>query len=392
MRILVIGLYFADNLGDAVICDCTKALLKRIVPDAQIDLCDFTDRNAFAPPKETSLRRQKEAQKKIRARSLVSRFTPWDKEYTHERYVLQLNENHIEACCGKDYDLVVFGGGQIFMDYLGLFVHGYITRFAEKETPILIFAGGVGPSDSPGVRRKLSEALNNPYVRWISCRDNVDYVDHLLKSGKKAALISDPALWCSDVYGISRQENAQEVGLGMMFANSLPVSRVIKFWIHLIRLLDQENIPWKIFVNGSGNDVAFAREVFKKAASTSKRFEEYLAPVPRKPEELVSLISGFRSIISFRLHSHIIAASLGIPSVAITWDEKLRFFFRCMHHEERCFSIHSTPEGVIEGLKRAEREGVDLSLIARNRLASAHLLAENVRNVISSETHDSSDR
>ena len=97
-------------------------------------------------------------------------------------------------------------------------------------------------------------------------------------------------------------------------------------------------------------------------------------PVPSKPEELVKTISQFKSIVSFRLHSHIIAASLNIPSVSVVWDDKVRIFFEKIGHPERCCNLRCGAEEVLSKLDKAEKEGIDGVLVAEQKRFSAEWL------------------
>ena len=80
------------------------------------------------------------------------------------------------------------------------------------------------------------------------------------------------------------------------------------------------------------------------------KIEDVIATRPQIPKELVKIISQYNSIISFRLHSHIIAYSLEIPSIAIAWDNKVNFFFKDIGYSERCKRIDSDPEEIVLNL------------------------------------------
>ena len=94
------------------------------------------------------------------------------------------------------------------------------------------------------------------------------------------------------------------------------------------------------------------------------------------------MLAGFQSIISFRLHSHIIAASLDIPSVGVVWDDKLRFFFQKTGHEERCCTVSDKPETVLKKLQIAENEGYDRLLLEKQKNDSANLLFDMISSEI----------
>ena len=133
-------------------------------------------------------------------------------------------------------------------------------------------------------------------------------------------------------------------------------------------------IPWKIFTNGDQNDIMFSKYIIDQITELDQPYENYMAPMPTKPEELVSMLSCFKGIISFRLHSHIIAASLQIPSVALVWDNKLRFFFKKLGYDNRCFTVEETPEFIYKQMERVLEEGIDETLLEEQKRQAENLL------------------
>lgn len=379
MRILVLGLYFSNNLGDAVICDCVSAQLHEHFPSAQIDIRDFMDRSDFSAVQEIPVDELERRRRRSMLRRYASRYMHWDKQAKHENAQILKSIPYIDGVCRQNYDFVVFAGGQVFADSLALYLEAFVQRFSQKRTPMFFNACGTGPSASRQIRKRLSAALSDFWVKFVSSRDDVSLINQCYLAGTKTAVyVCDPALHCSEVYQVARNSRSNIVGLGMMYTNSIPSKAVLKFWKRLILELEQKGVNWKIFVNGSGSDVAFARYVISNLHELDRPFEQCVAPVPRKPLELVQLIAGFRSIISFRLHSHIIAASLDIPSVGIVWDDKLGFFFRKIGHEERCCTVADQPETVLKKLQIAEKEGYNRLLIEKQKQYSANLLFDTI--------------
>lgn len=379
MRILVLGLYFSNNLGDAVICDCVSAQLHEHFPSAQIDIRDFMDRSDFSAVQEIPVDELERRRRRSMLRRYASRYMHWDKQAKHENAQILKSIPYIDGVCRQNYDFVVFAGGQVFADSLALYLEAFAQRFSQKRTPMFFNACGTGPSASRQIRKRLSAALSDFWVKFVSSRDDVSLINQCYLAGTKTAVyVCDPALHCSEVYQVARNSRSNIVGLGMMYTNSIPSKAVLKFWKRLILELEQKGVNWKIFVNGSGSDVAFARYVISNLHELDRPFEQCVAPVPRKPLELVQLIAGFRSIISFRLHSHIIAASLDIPSVGIVWDDKLGFFFRKIGHEERCCTVADQPETVLKKLQIAEKEGYNRLLIEKQKQYSANLLFDTI--------------
>ena len=58
-------------------------------------------------------------------------------------------------------------------------------------------------------------------------------------------------------------------------------------------------------------------------------------------QELVSLISSFKGIITARLHSCIVAYSLDVPAIAISWTKKVADFFALIKQPDRAIDIEN---------------------------------------------------
>lgn len=374
MKILVIGCYYSLNLGDGVICDCAAAMLRRHFPMAQVVIRDIGGHTAFperssVPRSQLFLRRGKQLLR------IGATRMGWNRQLRHVLRNLEPVMPALERLGSEECDLVVFAGGQLWMDSLALYVQTLVDRFAARKIPVFFNACGTGPSWSREVRQRLAQALNCPAVRYVSCRDNTALVNTWC--GRDAAVpAADPALWADQVYGIPKDPGAAAVGLGIMWAGSMPLAASFAFWRRLIRRMEREHIPWKLFTNGSEWDMAFAQLVLRSLPELKGPEEAYLCPAPKSPEELVGLIAGFRSLISFRLHSHIIACSLDIPTVGLVWDDKLRFFFEKIGRPERCLSVHATPGQVLRALKQAEQIRCDREAICAQREASARQLLD----------------
>lgn len=374
MKILVLGAYYSNNLGDGVICECTAARLKKNFPNAEIHVKDIVDRNDFEVFEGVSYQELKRRTKREKLRRLATR-CGWDKTLTHEEHRLNQCQPHIEEVCETAYDLVVVAGGQLFMDRYFLFLEEYIRRMTKMQTPVYLNACGTGPVCSKTIRKRFSDALRSPYVRLISCRDDAALMQKIY-AGKdnRVRETYDPALWCSDVYNVKKDSAAEVTGLGLMYTRSVDSEKAADFWVKLIRQFEKSGKKWKIFVNGSEDDIVFVRYVLSRLPELEGPFEDYCVPVPKRPDELVAMIAGFKSIVSFRLHSHIIAAALDVPSIALVWDGKLRFYFEKIGHGERCMTVDADPDEVIKRLDRAETEGYDRRMIEDQKKYADNLL------------------
>lgn len=354
MKILVLGWYYSSNLGDAVICDCVAWLLRRQDPQAEVVIRDMAGRTEFPNDMAFSLPAARQNRRRHRLRVLATRLG-WDKKLSHEEWCWNRRREAVEKLAREDCDKVVFAGGQLFMDSLALYVEYLTAAFTARGIPVYFNACGTGPSWSRALQRRLGQTLQNPSVKLVSCRDNVALVNRWC--GKPIAVpTADPALWTKAVYGISRDPQSAFLGLGIMYAETMPLRGACRFWRRLIRRLEKDGIPWKIFTNGSPGDLALAKQILSTLPEI-RNPEERICPPPKTPRELVAAIAQFHSLISFRLHSHILACSLDIPTVAVTWDRKLPLFFDKIGHPERCLTVAARPGKVLRTLDRAGKTG-----------------------------------
>ncbi|MEE3420700.1 MAG: polysaccharide pyruvyl transferase family protein [Lachnospiraceae bacterium] len=384
MKILLLGLYDSRNLGDAVLCDCTKAVLEEAFPEAEIVIGDLLGRTEFDPygilpfsPKE-----QKKNRLRNSLRDVASRFTPLDRVYDHERQVLWRNLDRMKENRISDADAVVFAGGQVLTDTLALEAAWLVRPYLRRGTPIFFNACGTGKQVSPHIRGILREILADPAVRYISVRDHAREVS--CKYGCRAGDVFDFGLFAPQVYGVrlpqepSPMAQTSPIGLGFMYPSDMDEEKVRNFWMRLIAYLEEMQIPWRAFCNGSGRDMGFAGYVLRSMPKVYDEHRTDLEAIPQTPADLVRTVTGFRGILSFRLHSHILAASLGVPSVAFVWDDKVNEFFRKMGCPERSLAISAKPRQIWQTYLAAEKEGWNRSLIAEGLNSSRGQLIDAV--------------
>lgn len=372
MKIAVIGVYYASNLGDAIICDCVHFWLKEKWPLAEIDVIDIENKKGFAEQTDTSMKMLQYRNCKLQWDYWLTKHKIQDRVYYWNKVDVETRQEFYDEIAGRNYDMVVFAGGQMFMDWLSVDIVEFLKRLEKNGTPVYFNACGAGMNVSAAIRKLMRYHLMQDNVKLISSRDACEKIEKLyLRPGKQVIKTYDPALWTSDVYPVNRDTSSQIVGLGVMYSNHAPIRKITRFWIRLIRKLDKKGIKWKMFCNGAIDDYNYAAYILKKIGLKK---EEYLIDCPHNPIELVKQITSFKSIISFRLHSHIVSASYHIPAVAIVWDDKLRFFYRSMGHEERCKTVDDSADVIIEALRMAEQEGYDVELLEKQKTYARNLL------------------
>ncbi|MGI6537819.1 MAG: polysaccharide pyruvyl transferase family protein [Caldicoprobacterales bacterium] len=359
MNVLVIGERFSSNLGDPIICESVEFLIHKHFPNAKITFADISGRDSFIEPKNTDTQiiqgRLSSIKKKI---SLTFTKMGVDTEYIKFRKAHKRIENFIYEACNQDFDLAIFAGGQLFKDTFVLPINDFVSHLSSRNIPIIFNACGVGEIASIKMRSILANALCDPSVKVITSRDDIQTInkEFLLNTSRKAVRTHDPALWAGQVYGVQKRQS-DTVGLGIMFAHNMNYNDMITFWTNIVKELNLRNIKWKFFCNGSIKDHIFAADILKKMGCSDSEKEKLLLPRPVRPVDLVKMIASFNSIISFRLHSHIIAYALDIPGIAIVWDEKLKHFYRSIHLESRCKNLNTNIKNIIMEMKKAKDTG-----------------------------------
>lgn len=289
------------NLGDGVISDCTKFLIKKIC--------------------------KRLIGKKV---SIV----PYN-IYSEDFSII------------KRADVIVFAGGGIIKYKYEKF-YSYITGIVKiaDQYQIPVFFNGVGVEGFDGSEDRcmeLKETLNLECVKGITVRDDIETLrnNYIVNHNIRVRSVFDPAVWTKEVYRIERRNTSDVVGVGIVrykiFADNgieeIDENFQLKLWSELICLLNQRNIKWKIFTNGLKSDEDFAVQVLQYAGY-GEEVKKYKVKRAADSRELVQTIAGFKAIIACRLHANIIAYSLGIPSIAFVWNDKLKFWGRKIGKEE----------------------------------------------------------
>lgn len=178
IKVLLAGLMQSADLGDGVISDCVSYLIKKAA-------------------KESGIKKVTVATRDIRK----------------QRKTADLN-----VVRNSDI-LMIPGGGMIKyqVENLPVAMNRFLSRAEHYGIPAVFNAVGVEGYDGENADcRLLCEMLANYSVKGITCRDYSDFLNEkYLVGNMKATRVSDPAVWAGEVYGVSRDENSEVVGLGV---------------------------------------------------------------------------------------------------------------------------------------------------------------------------------
>ena len=230
-------------------------------------------------------------------------------------------------------DAVIFAGGGLIKfrgEDFEQYISGLIEAAEEAHVPVFFNAVGVeGFDEENAACMALIKAINSPCVKGISVRDDTKtLIDSYLQTDIRVRSVVDSAVWSDKTYKNIKPQKDGYIGIGiareMLFADyghsDIDGQYLAAYWCELIRRLEEKGFKWKIFTNGLNSDEEFAEKILAAVGHGEK------VPQPMSSDELIETIASFDGVIAQRMHSCIIAYSLGIPAVGLVWNDKMRFW------------------------------------------------------------------
>lgn len=374
-NIVICTLRYSDNLGDGVIGDCFEYLLKKYNANSKIYHLDMAGRSAFLNKASLKKNESKGAKKTyfyklpLIFQKNIFKLLLWPFIYQKK-----LNIAMSKALDFKP-NLLVFAGGQVLNDILLNFPlkFDYVCQeFSQKNVKILVSGVGVSKNWSKEGEKLFLRNLNSERILKLHVRDN-DSKDKLIEYGvsKEIQVTLDPAIWAKEAYNINKNVNSKKnIGLGIANPYELGThtnsaqfnsTKFDNFWLDLIDGIDVSTYQLNLFTNGSSEDYYYL-QYFSHLLSVKRPLLKFnILNRPTVPSELVQLISEMDLVIAHRLHANIISYSLGIPSIALEWDKKVKSFMQSVKRDNWCFASLDEGKKISTLIDQAIAEGVDIS-------------------------------
>lgn len=377
IKILLLTNRDSDNVGDQIIEATVISLLKGVMRNLGFSTRDYMISS--------------------RAAGIIT------KKYLHTRDPALL-EDARRAISGAD--VVVFGGAPLFnYTYQNFYRRTIKTLELAQEygVPVLFSSIGVEAFDATNPKcLQLKEALALPCVKQITTRDRIESLQAYVEGTDiPIAHVSDPAVFADVVFRtrpwtlttgqhtvVGRRARQFVTGLRRKHEPSLPVSaRALvsakprmkiglvatragifrdngivfsendqrKLWLDVIELLSARGYDYTLFTTGH-----FSDEVFLDSMVKAERIPAGNAAVMvNSPEELIDELRACNGVIAYRLHASITSFAYGIPSVGLSWNFKVPYFYDSVGHGERALSSeHWVASEVVSTLETAMSEGV----------------------------------
>lgn len=333
--VIIVGAMYSLNYGDGIICKTVSNIMKEKL-GYNTTIFGISGQDAY--PKVL----KNNTNKKIIKNKIAKLFPINQYIMLRSRKKLQSKLDKINP---KDYDALIFAGGQLFMDCFVDYIKEIVKWTSKNKIPVYFNCCGMGHLKFIN-KHKLYKSLTSENVRNISLRDGIEQFQKTFKLDSRMNIyrIYDPAIEVSEYYKPEYKKSVK-LGIGIIHPinfrkNCVNIkSEEYEEIIHQVILYcKKKKIEFEFFTNGDLADQQYCINLAKKLG-----YEEYVSERPNSPEQLIDVITRYKRIVSCRLHSLIIAASYGIPTAAIIWDLKVSDFMNSIDRKDMCISMKSNP-------------------------------------------------
>lgn len=310
MKILLVGENITGNLGDQVICSLLKQKMETDLNIENIPLFSITRKRTFFD--------------KVLWKILGDRKVFW-------KYDSKVYQKLLEPY--KEYNVFVFCGGQLFMDYFQQHIK-YIVDFCDLNGISCVF-NSVGIGKMTTEQKKLYEdILSKNCVKFISLRDNWGFFSF----NKNIIHTYDTVLLLNNNYNALKKG----IALGVMYPNTIlknnpdfDIKRYREKILDIMQIMKKENIECTLFTSGDSADNKFLIDL----KNSSDFLEDNDIFMPDTAEDLLKFLSNKKKVVSFRMHSLIFSIDSGAECYGVVWDNKVEFLFNALGMSNNIISL-----------------------------------------------------
>ncbi|QUL79630.1 polysaccharide pyruvyl transferase family protein [Brevibacterium sp. SMBL_HHYL_HB1] len=319
-------------------------------------------------------------------------------------------------------DLIIFGGAPLFnYAYQNFYRRTIVTLelAQEYDVPVIFSSIGVEKFDATNKKSQaLKKALELPVVKQITTRDDIESLRKYAEgTDVPVSHVADPAVLADIVYRkkpeppaapkpvpsipvrakrklkrivkrVIAKSNSSTVTSQATAANKpapakttpaeakaprvgLVVTRAgifadngidfteddqRKFWLETIAALEEKGYDYRLFTTGHFSDEVFLDSLVKDSGVPAKK----AAVTVNSPDELIRELRGCTGVIAYRLHASITSFALGIPSIGLSWNFKVPYFYESIGYGHRALSPDKwRAEEVVPAIEQAMHDGVE---------------------------------
>lgn len=391
-RILLLTNRDSDNVGDQIIEATVLSIIKGVMKNLGFGTDDFVISS--------------------RAAGIISR-----------RYMATKDPELLTAARDEisKADLIIFGGAPLFnYAYQNFYRRTIVTLELAQEygVPVIFSSIGVEKFDATNDKSQaLKKALELPVVRQITTRDDIESLRKYAEgTNVPVAHVADPAVLADIVYRkkpepapapkpvpsvpvrakrklkrivksivarsagsnvakpatapvqpvakapVAAEPKPQRIGLVVTRAGIFADNRIDfseddqrRFWLETIALLEEKGYDYRLFTTGHFSDEVFLDTLIKSSGIPAKK----AAVTVNSPDELIRELRGCSGVIAYRLHASITSFALGVPSIGLSWNFKVPYFYESVGYGDRALSPEEwQAETVVPAIERAMKDGI----------------------------------
>lgn len=358
MKVRLLNVRYSPNLGDGLLVECLETRCRAHLPGADVRSVDLAGRTDFG---------QGWNHRRRALRTL--NWLPSPVRQCLAGAVLQAKivhklaahyERHLE-----DSDAIVVGGGHLLSDVdlnFPLKLRAALRVAARHRIPVWVHACGVSTRWSPLGRAILRDVWRDVRLVDVAVRDAASkaaWDAHLAGvTGLTARIVRDPGFLTAGVYGAGAAAGSRRnhrVGLGVIGPEAIAhhggprvrTETLLAWFTELAQHLSRAGKKLTIVSNGSLEDEHFARLLERALGASPQDAPRVLLPRHSLPADLVATLAGLESLVAFRMHALIAAASLGVPTFALAWDRKVQTIMHSIGRAEHYYDVTAIPPAEI---------------------------------------------
>ena len=365
-RIALVGTYYEESHGDALLFDCVEYLYKKIGKKHKLDIeCEVVDilgRNHINYGGNVKQNLKDKVYKNTNLYFLKKIYS----DYKRKKFVNMLEKFYLDNFVNVDM-IVIVGGGLLKYNIRTNFapIFDKLINVAKNlDIPVIFNSIGIegehNEIDNDYII--IKKALNCDIVKMCSTRDRIDVLEkYIVNSNTVCKKVSDTGVWTSNALKIKKDINSNLIGLNVIvpsrfkdYGKEISEIQLLDFWKSIVLKLDFLGYKYRFFTNGMLQDYKFAEKIIDYCNLD----RSLLLDNPKDEFEMVKNISKFKAIIANRLHSCIVAYSLNIPAVGLAWNDKLIYWGNEINLSERFFDYDElNPDNIVFHLVKAMDEG-----------------------------------
>ncbi len=341
LRVLCFNDFFSANLGDRLLGRCLHHALRQEL-DCHIDGWDIDGKGA--PTTESAAPIRWSA--KNLARSLMPR--PLKTRLNVRRARSRLLSQWKASVNGSRISAIVVGGGHLLTattEYFPARLNAVAELARELGVGVHVHSVGVSHPDTweTAAGEELRRFIGDESVASISVRDGQS-ADYLAAAGvqkENVRFALDPGFLAAKTFRVEKRPPGQRlrIGLGIMSPAVVQTIRTARsgieddFWIAVAKHLVAAGVDVSLFTTGEAGDIRTAHRIATRLEEHGVAHDRG-AIVPKDDCALVGSIASFDAIVAQRLHASIISYALGVPSVGLGWEPKVRSFYHLIERLE----------------------------------------------------------